>query len=95
MKTETTVLNVAARRGGSGGAPLPPARLDGTSTVTDLVEAVLERALRLMRMRQVRAGSPASATAAGIGAETAVILHHEATTRIEEAVMLDHATAGA
>ena len=56
-----------------------------------VVEAALERALRLMRLRQVRAAQPVAATAVGLGAETAVILHHEATARIEEAILLDHA----
>ena len=58
MKTETTVLNLAAPRRGSG----PASR-------------------------------PAAATAsAGPGAEPAVILHHEATTHIEEAILPGHAT---
>ena len=87
MKTETIVLNVAALRGGNGSAQLPAARFDGTSMVTNLV-------VEATHARRVRGSQPVTAPAADIGSETAVILHHEAAARIEEATLHDHATVG-
>lgn len=58
------------------------------------LETALENVLRAMWLRQVRTAQPNPSASAGIGAETAIHLHHEATARIEETVLRDHAAVG-
>ena len=59
-----------------------------------VVEAALEKVLRLMRLRQVRATQTGANSVPGIGAETAIILHREAAAKVDEAVLMDHAAVG-
>lgn len=59
-----------------------------------LIEAALEKVLRALRLRQRREASANPAAPADLGAETTILLHHEATARIQEAVLLDHAATG-
>lgn len=59
-----------------------------------LIEAALEKVLRALRLSQRREASANPAGPADLGVETTILLHHEATARIQEAVLLDHAATG-